>query len=236
MPEQAGSASPQPSPPHTSGSTPRPTSARSRARRSRGLPTLTRFSAEQLEDLLDLLDAELRQRGVAGSVYIVGGAAIALTVNDSRRTVDVDVLTLDRVVIEAARVVAAQRQVNPNWLNTNAMSWVPPRPALATVRPEEPGLSRHIAPPEHLLAMKLVADRAQDEPDMVALVRELGMVDASAEDFADLLEQVYEGEGALAQVLFASDEDVRREAVWRGRKVVALIESADAGPREVQDG
>ena len=35
------------------------------------------FTAEETADLLDELDARLRRRGVAASIFVVGGAAIA---------------------------------------------------------------------------------------------------------------------------------------------------------------
>jgi predicted nucleotidyltransferase len=217
--------------------TSRPTSTRGRKRRSTRLPTLTRFGAEDLDRLLGLLDEALKERGVAASVYIVGGAAIAFTVDASRRTVDVDVFTRDRVALEVARTIAEREggEVHVDWLNTSATPWVPPRPVEATVPPTRPGLTRHIAPAEHLLAMKLVASRVQDENDIVALVSDLGLVAGSAEDFADLLERVYDGEGALAQVLGVRDEDVRYEALWCGRQAVDLIRAETVGPRRVAE-
>ena len=41
------------------------------------------FTAEETAELLDVLDARLRERGVAGSIFVVGGAAIAA--NRTRR-------------------------------------------------------------------------------------------------------------------------------------------------------
>ena len=56
------------------------------------------FTAEETAELLDELDARLRRRGVAASIFIIGGAAIAA--NHTRRervTEDVDALTRDTV-------------------------------------------------------------------------------------------------------------------------------------------
>ena len=73
-------------------------------------------------------------------------------------------------------------------------------PGHGATLPGEAGLTVHWAPPEHLLAMKLVAMRPQDAPDIVALAQHLGLgTDAAA--YADLLERVYDGEDALQQVL-----------------------------------
>lgn len=71
--------------------------------------------------------------------------------------------------------------------------------------------------------MKLVALRRQDVPDVVALVGVLAMRDADPVDFADLLAEVYSGEGQLAQVLGVSDDEARTEALSIGRWLVAQL-------------
>lgn len=53
---------------------------------------------DRLRVLLADLDARMRERGVAAGLYVVGGAAIALTVAERRVTVDVDALATDKVV------------------------------------------------------------------------------------------------------------------------------------------
>ena len=77
----------------------------------------------------------------------------------------------------------------------------------------------HIAPAEHVLAMKLIAARRKDRPDIRLLIQHCDMVEATADDYADLLERVYVGEGLLAQMLGIPDDaqTVRREAVLIGR-------------------
>ncbi|MAS55053.1 MAG: hypothetical protein CMJ44_10610 [Pimelobacter sp.] len=66
--------------------------------------------------------------------------------------------------------------------------------------------------------MKLVAARRKDRPDIRLLIQRCGMVEATAEGYADLLERIYAGEGLLAQMLAISgdEEAVRREAVLIG--------------------
>ena len=61
------------------------------------------FTAEETADLLDELDARLRRRGVAASIFMVGGAAIAANhIRRDRVTEDVDALTRDTAVLEEA--------------------------------------------------------------------------------------------------------------------------------------
>ena len=68
--------------------------------------------------------------------------------------------------------------------------------------------------------MKLVALRRKDRPDIRLLIEHLDMADASAEDYADLLERVYSGEGLLATVLSIPGDDpeaTHTEALAIGR-------------------
>ena len=98
------------------------------------------FTAEETTELLGELDARLRARGVAASIFVVGGAAIAA--NHTRRdrvTQDVDALTRDTVVLEEARALARERGLPENWLNPNAGMWMPPLPGGVLDHPTEPG-------------------------------------------------------------------------------------------------
>jgi hypothetical protein len=187
--------------------------------------TLVELDRTEIERLLGLLDKRLKQRGVSASVYVVGGAAIAVTVYDARRTVDVDAVASDPVVLEQARQLADAEGIPPTWLNENARPWIPPPPPAATAQPRRPGLTVHWAPPDHLLAMKLVAARPQDAPDIIELAQQLGLgEDATA--YADLLERIYDGEDALQQMLNVPFGQVRTEAMRRGDIAVSLIRRA----------
>ncbi len=181
------------------------------------------FQAEEIERLLGLLDSRLRSRGVRASIYVVGGAAIAMTVVNTRRTVDIDAVASEAAVMEEARLLADAEGIPTTWLNGNAGGWVPPRPADAVAPPERLGLTVHYAPPEHLLAMKLIASRPQDEPDIIALSLALGLGER-AEKYADLLERVYHGEDALASVMGGRIQDVRAEALSLGEIAVRLVQ------------
>ena len=178
------------------------------------------LDAEAMRALLAELDERLRERGVAASVYVVGGAAMALAYGRDGVTPDIDALASHRAVAEEARAMADDHGLTEHWLNGAAGPWIPPRPKAARRRPTEPGLTVHIAPPEHVLAMKLVALRRKDRPDIRLLIEHLDMADASAEDYADLLERVYSGEGRLATALNIPGDDpeaTRTEALAIGR-------------------
>ncbi|TCC52707.1 hypothetical protein E0H75_02830 [Kribbella capetownensis] len=145
------------------------------------------FTAGEIVDLLSELDKRLKTRGTPASVFVVGGAAIAVTSNDDpRRTEDIDAITRDEVVVDEAREMASQRKLPEDWLNTRATSWMPPLPEGALQGGDGPGLHITYATDEFLLATKLVAQRRKDAADIVALAGRLHMENASADE----LEQV----------------------------------------------
>lgn len=183
------------------------------------------FDRREIERLLGLLDGRLRARGIAASVYVVGGAAIAMGVLDSRRTLDIDAIVSDPAVLVEAQSLSASEGIAPTWLNESAKPWVPPRPPDAMPRSQQPGLAVYRASDDHLLAMKLVAMRSRDALDIVVLAKRVGLGEEPS-GYADLLERVYAGEGVLEQVLGVAGEDVRTEAMRRGEIAAALFRRA----------
>lgn len=153
------------------------------------MSALVELGREQLERLLAELDERLAERGIAAGIYVVGGAAIALTVVERRVTVDVDAIATDAAVYDEAAAIAHLHGLPPRWLNPGAAPWVPPR--RSTSVPKSPGLSIDYAPPEHLLAMKMVAMRERDYADIATLAAVLGLVEPDADVFAALLREAY---------------------------------------------
>lgn len=188
--------------------------------------SLVEFEPSDIERLLELLNQRLRRRRLKASIYVVGGAAIAITVPGAsdRRTVDIDAVVSDRVVLEEAEALAQEEHLPRHWLNPSAAPWIPPRPPRAQAPPRRFGLTIHWAPPEHLLAMKLVAMRPQDPPDIVSLSRQLGF-GADAQEYANLLFNVYDGEDALQTILNVPYDEVDTEARRRGEAAVRLMAS-----------
>ena len=84
------------------------------------------------DDILNLLRdvaAEAERREVAVSLFLVGGAAMALAYSTSRATKDLDgVFEPKSIVCEIASHVARQRPeygLAPDWLNDAAKSFMP---------------------------------------------------------------------------------------------------------------
>jgi hypothetical protein len=148
------------------------------------------FTPLQIQHLLDLLEAELKLRGVTATMYIVGGAAIALAHSPDRRTRDVDAMFApEQAVLEAAKAVAEAEGVPPDWLNAHATPWIPPRSKPRVPKPKRAGLRVEVARPEALLAMKLVASRNRDIPDIKLLAEAIDLRDPTA--MADLVRDQY---------------------------------------------
>ena len=166
------------------------------------------FTAEETTELLAELDTRLRQRGVSASIFVVGGAAIAASrARRERVTEDVDALTRDPVVLDEAKALARERGLPANWLNQNAGMWMPPLPEGVLDQPAEPGLRVTYADDGFLLATKLMAQRAKDADDVVALAGQLGLNAASPEQLEAHIRSYYTDPSALEFIVDGSDVD-----------------------------
>jgi hypothetical protein len=195
------------------------------------------FTAAEIVDLLAELDKRLKKRGASASVFVVGGAAIAVTSNaSSRSTEDIDAITRDEAVLEEARAIASQRKLPEDWLNTRASPWMPPLPEGALQHHDAPGLHITYAGDEFLLATKLIAQRRKDAPDIITLSGRLKMENASADDLEQLIRRNYTDEDALELILGSKDLDreVHLLAV-RAERMLANHRSKSTGPLHVEE-
>ena len=131
----------------------------------------------QITDAFRRLGARLARRGVVGDVYVFGGAAIALAYDARRATRDIDaVFEPHGIVLDEAAAVASELGWPAWWLNEQASSYVasggdPDAPRVF----DSASLRVLAASPAHLLAMKVLAARRPDVPDIALLVRHLGL-------------------------------------------------------------
>lgn len=142
---------------------------------------MTGLDAARITELLTALDTELAARGVTADVYLVGGAAMALSFESSRTTRDLDaVFAPPAQVREAVAAVAEMRDLPSDWLNDAVKGFVPPTDdARQWVAFESRNLRVCVAGVEHLLAMKIAAARVeQDRDDLAVLVRAMGLTNA----------------------------------------------------------
>lgn len=94
-----------------------------------------------------------------------------------------------------------------NWLNKNAGMWMPPLPAGALDHPSEPGLRVTYADDGFLFATKLLAQRAKDADDVLALAGRLGLQDASPEQLEAHIRSYYTDPAMLEFIVDGTDVD-----------------------------
>jgi len=80
---------------------------------------------ETILKAFDKPPSELARRQLRADMFVVGGAAIAISYNNSRRTRDIDtVFSNTAEVYEAARAVARRLRLPNDWLNDAVRSYL----------------------------------------------------------------------------------------------------------------
>lgn len=160
------------------------------------------LTADELRDLLTELGRRLHAKGVEATLYIVGGAAIALEMDARRVTADVDaVFHPETTVREEAQLLADERGLPRDWLNNSVAAFVPGDDT-AAVSLDIAGISVATASPQHLLAMKMASYRpGKDQADLELLFDRLAITEP--EQAAEMALDVY---GEYSVVLPQRDE------------------------------
>lgn len=148
------------------------------------------LSREEILELFDDLGAELARSGLRGELFVVGGAAMALTFDARRLTNDVDVVFEPKLeVFRAAAAVARRRGLRDDWLNDVVKALLPgndeaPREVLST-----DALSVSVPSPRYLLALKVAAARVDRDVDDIAVLADACGV-STAREILDIAEQI----------------------------------------------
>lgn len=152
---------------------------------------------EEIRELLTELGRRLHTQGVEATVYIVGGAAIAIQFDGRRVTKDVDAVFHPQATVRTeAEHLAVERGLPKRWLNDSVAAFVPgPTEDVDAIPFEAPGLAVSIASPRHLLAMKMAAFRPTDRPDLERLFEVLEITTPA--QAADIAADVYGDHHAL---------------------------------------
>ncbi len=121
-----------------------------------------------LERAFTRLGERLARRGIVADVFVVGGAAIALAYDAKRVTKDVDALYVPHgIVHEEALGVARELGLPRWWLNEQASVYISATEDADKRRVfDHPGLRVVAASPRHIFAMKALAARERDLPDL----------------------------------------------------------------------
>jgi predicted nucleotidyltransferase len=143
---------------------------------------------------LEELASVLESRGIAGRMFVVGGAALALAFNARRTTRDIDaVFEPKSEVYGAAREVADRLNLPDDWLNDAVKSYIPGTDPDALPIFDRPGLTVSAASARFLLAMKLRAARVElDVDDIQFLANLLGLY--SAEEILQVATERYDAD------------------------------------------
>lgn len=137
------------------------------------------LNAAQIHALLQELGRRLQARGVHGDVKLVGGAALILQGIGNRPTADIDASYADKAAVNAAVIeMAADYDLAPDWLNSNAAAFVPDNATWIELEQLD-GLTIRAADTETLLAMKIAAERDKDILDIARLLRKLNITNAN---------------------------------------------------------
>lgn len=128
---------------------------------------------KQLRGLLQTLSNRLAARGESATLFIVGGAAMALAYDGARTTRDIDaVFEPSQAVREIAAEIAEESRdgldLSADWINDGAKSFMPQVQHQSRVLLDNPSLRVYVAAPEYLLAMKHHAGRDERDIDDAA--------------------------------------------------------------------
>lgn len=152
------------------------------------------FTRTDLQRAFTLLGAKLQRRGVVGQVHVVDGAAMLMAYDSRVSTRDIDALFFpDGPMLEAIREVANEMQWPTTWLNNQASSYVSRTPGEGNPVFDHPYLHVVATPPEHLLAMKVLAARSgRDRDDITVLLDRLQLTTLAA--VWDIVARYFPGE------------------------------------------
>jgi hypothetical protein len=162
---------------------------------------------DEIEEALRRLGERLHARGVQAEVMLlVGGAAMCLAFAARAMTRDVDaVFEPKSLVAEEARVVAADMGLQPDWLNDGAKGFLSATPpASRQVVFSMPGLLVWAPPADYIFAMKCLAARVEDRPDILFLAKVLDI--HSFEEAASLVLKHFPAGQVLPRTRFTLEE------------------------------
>ena len=134
---------------------------------------------KEIELYLKLLGQELLKCGNSGEIVLAGGAVMLLVIKNRDMTKDIDAYfgSSSEAIKIAVKKIANEHNLREDWLNDGVKGFfygTPPQDLWA----DYPGLRVYTIDPEYLFAMKAIAARPEDQPDLKALINYLGLKDA----------------------------------------------------------
>ncbi|MDT7603705.1 MAG: hypothetical protein QOF61_1702, partial [Acidobacteriota bacterium] len=145
---------------------------------------------EEIRQCLEELNDELRAMNVKGEVCLYGGAVMCLVFDARPSTKDVDAIFEPvRYIRRAAGRIAERRGLDKDWLNYAVKMFVVPHERRILF--DMPHLKVFTPSPEYLLAMKVLAARANtpDRADIEVLIEKLDL--QAAEQVLEIVQHYY---------------------------------------------
>jgi hypothetical protein len=154
------------------------------------------------------LDNELRDRGIEGELFLVGGAVMCLAYNVRPSTRDVDaVFKPPQIMRKAAAAIAAREGLNENWLNDGVKGFLSDQGEFEAFL-EFPNLRVMAARADYMLAMKCLSMRIgaefHDLDDVRYLIRHLNI--ATYKEALKIITRFYPLERFPQKTLYALEE------------------------------
>ena len=170
------------------------------------------YERDDLIGALSEVVQRMHERGIVGSINIVGGASISLQYFDRRATVDVDaMITPSQEILAISEEIALERGWDLGWLNNKAQGFIPSAKGNWIPIYALGGVTICVAEPETLLAMKIRASRPlRDLDDIAELLGlcQIGSVAAAEE----LFEDYYRGE-VMPLIAYALLEGIFKKGI-----------------------
>ncbi|MFV2061253.1 MAG: hypothetical protein ACC653_11270 [Gammaproteobacteria bacterium] len=166
------------------------------------------LSRQDIIQLFESLNDELRQDEINGELYLVGGAVMCLAFQSRPSTRDIDALFVPANEVRlAAGKVARKMDIDIDWLNDAVKGYLSPEGEFDLFL-ELDHLRVLIAQPEYLLAMKCLAMRIgeeyHDEDDIRYLLRYLNI--ESYSKAIEIISAYYPSEQFPQKTLYALEE------------------------------
>ena len=170
-----------------------------------------------LGNLLQELDGELARRGNDATVFVVGGAAMALAYDEARSTQDVDAAFQSsyedaEAFLRVTSQLGQRHGLDEDWLNDGAKGMMPGDDEDAELIYEGEGIDVYVASPKYLLAMKLHSGRPGRDIDDATKLWSIAGYESEEEGIA-LLEEKYP-----PQLLLPKHRYIVQEVAARARE------------------
>lgn len=195
--------------------------------------TTGRLDADRVRALFQELSDRLAAGGEQATLFVVGGAAMALAYDQNRSTRDVDALFVPAPLVrEIAEQIGLAHGLETDWLNDAAKGFLPGGDDAPVVVFESESLLVQVPSAGYLLAMKLHASRDErDLDDAATLFNTLGYT--TAQDGIDLLTRWYPVGQLLPRHRYIA-QDVAERAATRRDAIDAAVESDEVAVRKAE--